>query len=42
MIVAFEPALVRVRETTYFGMLFIFSPNALVPGIVGQAAANPS
>jgi len=40
--VEFQLAVVRVREATYFGMLFIFSPKSPVPSIAGQAAANPS
>jgi hypothetical protein len=42
MIVAFQVADCRVREATYLGMLFIFSPNSPVPSIFGQAAAKPS
>src|SRR4029077_16287547 len=44
-VISFEPVhstLSRVAETTSFGMLFIFSPNSPVPGMVGQAAAKPS
>src|SRR6266851_3074905 len=44
-VMSFEPAhstLSSVDETTYLGMLFIFSPNSPVPGMVGQAAAKPS
>src|SRR5713226_719000 len=42
---SFEPAhstFSRVEETTYLGMVFIFSPNSPVPGIVGHAAEKPS
>ena len=42
MVELFQSAVVSVDDTTYLGMLFIFSPNAPVPSIVGQAAANPS
>jgi hypothetical protein len=42
MIVAFHVAARRVREATYLGMPFIFSPNSPVPSIVGHAAAKPS
>ena len=42
MMVAFHEAVSRVREATYLGMLFIFSPNSPVPSMVGQAAAKPS
>src|SRR5438270_10892620 len=42
MMVAFHVAVSSEREATYFGMLFIFSPNSPVPCMVGQAAAKPS
>src|SRR2546430_10015397 len=35
-------ALSRVDDTTYFGIVFIFSPNSPVPSIVGHAEAKPS
>jgi len=41
----FEPdhsSLSSVEVTTYFGMVFIFSPNSPVPSIFGQAEAKPS
>src|SRR2546426_5269579 len=44
-LMSFEPvhsALSRVDETTYFGIVFIFSPNSPVPSIVGHAEAKPS
>src|SRR6266851_5060791 len=44
-VMSFEPAhstLSRVDETTYLGMVFIFSPNSPVPGMVGHAAAKPA
>ena len=31
-----------VDDTTYFGIVFIFTPNSPTPSIVGHAAANPS
>src|SRR5260370_28341551 len=44
-LMSFEPAhstLSTVDETTYLGMVFIFSPNSPVPGMVGHAAAKPA
>ena len=39
--VAFQVMSERVVEATYLGRLFIRSPYAPVPGMFGQAAANP-
>ena len=45
LLISFEPghsALSSVVETTYLGIVFIFSPNSPVPSMVGHAEANPS
>ena len=42
---SFEPdhaASFSVEETTYLGMVFIFTPNSPVPSMVGQAEKKPS
>src|SRR5256886_10298051 len=41
-VVPLHVGFLSVDETTYFGIVFIFSPNSPVPSIVGHAEAKPS
>src|SRR2546430_558815 len=41
-VVPLHVGFLSVDETTYFGIVFIFTPNSPVPSIVGHALANPS